>query len=61
MPAENKLVVKLVIVRHTPLTAMLPPNSIPQRTPLAAMVSFPDWAEVTLPTSSTIPVNTLTP
>jgi hypothetical protein len=42
MSAENELVLKLVIVRHTPLTAMLPPNSIPQRASLAAMVSFPD-------------------
>jgi hypothetical protein len=61
MSTENELVLKLVIVRHTPLTAMLPPNSIPQRTSLVVMANFPDWAEVTLPTSSMIPVNTFTP
>ncbi len=50
-----------VTVRHTPFTAMLSPSLVSSSTFWAAMVSWPGRAALTLPTSSTIPVNILSP
>jgi hypothetical protein len=58
MSTENELVLKLVMVRHTPLTEILLPGASLWRISLAAITRLPDCAETTLPTSSIIPVNT---
>ena len=53
----NSLAFFSVTVRHAPLTRMLSPSFVPSRTTVAAMRICGGAIAVTLPTSSTRPVN----
>ncbi len=52
---------KLVIFARDVIQRIERGGSIAVNGVCLTITSFPDWAEVTLPTSSTIPVNILTP